>query len=118
MSTRWSTEPPVADLQPGLAVEVLEQSANWAHVRCGNGWECWADLTLLVPMRDSWQPTHTIPSAGMASRTAPYPDSDDAGEVAGGLHVDVIARAGSWAHVRFENDWTCWVAGDPLEPLS
>jgi len=111
-------EPPVADLQPGLAVEVLEQSTKWAHVRCENGWECWADLTLLVPVTDSWTPTHTIPGTGMASRAAPYPNSDDAGEVAGGLQVEVIKRAGSWAHVRFDNGWTCWLAGDPLEPLA
>lgn len=111
-------ESPVADLQPGLAVEVLEQSTKWAHVRCENGWECWADLTLLVPISDSWMPTHAIPGAGMASRAAPYPNSADAGEVAGGLQIEVIKRAGSWAHVRFENGWTCWLAGDPLEPLA
>lgn len=110
-------EPPVADLQPGLPVQLVERSREWGHVRCENDWECWVDLTLLVPIEDSWTATHRVPSSGMASRTTPYPNADDAGGLAAELEVDVISRTGGWAHVRFENGWSCWVADEPLEPL-
>lgn len=104
-------------MQPGLPVHLRKRSGNSGHVRCENDWECWADLTLLVPIDDSWTPTHRIAGTRMASRTAPYPNADDAGDLADGLQVDVVGRAGGWAHVRIENGWSCWVAGEPLERL-
>jgi hypothetical protein len=39
---------PAADLDPGLDVMLLEQRAEWAHVRCSNGWEAWVDARRLV----------------------------------------------------------------------
>ena len=39
---------PAATLDPGLDVMLLEQRADWAHVRCSNGWEAWVDARRLV----------------------------------------------------------------------
>jgi tetratricopeptide (TPR) repeat protein len=108
-------EPPTAHLEGGLVLQRLEDSGKWVRLRCENGWECWADRNLLVPIRETWTPTHVIPAGGMASRTAPYAGADDAGEVTGGLEVEVLSRVGDWAHVRFENEWTCWLADEPLQ---
>ena len=40
---------PTNRLDPGLDVQVLEQSGDWAHVRCSNGWETWVDARVLTP---------------------------------------------------------------------
>ncbi len=39
---------PVAHLDPGLDVVLLERSGDWGHVRCTNGWETWVDARALV----------------------------------------------------------------------
>jgi len=39
---------PAATLDPGLDVMLVEQRADWAHVRCSNGWEAWVDARRLV----------------------------------------------------------------------
>jgi len=39
---------PVAMLDPGLPVMVLEHRGDWAHVRAVNGWEGWVDARRLV----------------------------------------------------------------------
>ena len=39
---------PAATLDPGLDVMLIEQQADWAHVRCSNGWEAWVDARRLV----------------------------------------------------------------------
>jgi hypothetical protein len=39
---------PAATLDSGLDVMLLEQRADWAHVRCSNGWEAWVDARRLV----------------------------------------------------------------------
>jgi hypothetical protein len=43
---------PAANLDPGLDVMLIELRADWAHVRCSNGWEAWVDgrrLVVLAP---------------------------------------------------------------------
>ena len=52
----WSvpdpTAAPVARLDPGLRVHVLEQRhEGWAHVRCSNGWSAWVDGRSLLADR-------------------------------------------------------------------
>ena len=41
---------PTNRLDPGLDVQVLERSGDWAHVRCSNGWETWVDARVLTPV--------------------------------------------------------------------
>lgn len=41
---------PDARLDPGLQVEMIEESWGWARVRCSNGWETWVDGAALAPI--------------------------------------------------------------------
>jgi len=66
--------PPAANLDPGLDVMLLERRADWARVRCSNGWEAWVDGRRLVESAPGPAPTPT-PSQPPppASTTAPSP---------------------------------------------
>lgn len=48
----WSApdagQPPVATVDPGLELQVLESRGAWARIVCSNGWEAWVDGRLLV----------------------------------------------------------------------
>src|SRR5262245_1024060 len=65
---------PAATLDPGLDVMVLERRADWALVRCSNGWEAWVDGRRLVESAPGPAPTPT-PSAPPppAATAAPAP---------------------------------------------
>lgn len=39
---------PAANLDPGLDVMVIDVHADWAHIRCSNGWEAWVDHRRLI----------------------------------------------------------------------
>lgn len=108
-------QPPTARLDPGLPVQLVEQRAAWAHVRFENGWECWVDAKLLVPEGGPWSPTHRVPASGLIAYAAPSPTPRQVGRIDPGLDVELISDYGGWAHVRFENEWTCWVNRNALE---
>lgn len=108
---------PAAELDGDLAVAHLEDQGAWAHVRCENGWECWVDAKLLVPMGTPWRPTHRVPAAGLISYVAPSSTPQQIGRIGPGLSVELISEYGGWAHVRFENAWSCWVNRPALEDL-
>ena len=48
----WATPDPalpaVASLEPGLSVQVVEQSGAWARVQASNGWTGWVDARSLL----------------------------------------------------------------------
>jgi hypothetical protein len=58
---------PVAHLDPGLIVEVVERRGDWANIICSNGWSTWVDARSLLgvdgPPRvvDEGAPTQTLP---------------------------------------------------------
>jgi hypothetical protein len=71
---------PAATLDPGLDVMLLEQRADWAHVRCSNGWEAWVDVRRLVvsapapataPIPAPPPPAATPPPSPTSSQTGP-----------------------------------------------
>ncbi len=53
--------PPAATLDPGLDVQVIESRADWAHVRCSNGWEAWVDGRRLVESQPAPTPVAAPP---------------------------------------------------------
>jgi hypothetical protein len=57
---------PAANLDPGLDVMLIEFRADWAHVRCSNGWEAWVDGRRLVVL---------APAPTTASTPAPPPQA-------------------------------------------
>ena len=40
---------PVAQLDPGLEVQVVEVRGDWGHIVCSNGWEAWVHSQELEP---------------------------------------------------------------------
>jgi hypothetical protein len=63
---------PAATLDPGLDVEVTERRADWAHIKCSNGWEAWVDGRRLVEMGAT---ATASSSAASQPTTAPQPDT-------------------------------------------
>jgi hypothetical protein len=62
----------VARLDPGLAVQVLEQRPEgWAQVRCSNGWAAWVDGRSLVPERTSTARSNPLAGLVMPVTTGP-----------------------------------------------
>jgi hypothetical protein len=61
---------PAANLDPGLDVMLIELRADWAHVRCSNGWEAWVDGRRLVVLAAA--PT-TAPTPAPAPPVAAAP---------------------------------------------
>jgi hypothetical protein len=63
-------------LDPGLRVEVLEETTGWARVRCSNGWKAWTDGRALAPFAaelpavppDSLGPGGAITTNGVSFR--------------------------------------------------
>lgn len=43
------SEPPVATLDPGLPLQVVETLGEWARIVASNGWSAWVDARRLVP---------------------------------------------------------------------
>jgi hypothetical protein len=39
---------PVTRIDPGVEVQVLDRTGDWAHVLCSNGWSAWVDARLLT----------------------------------------------------------------------
>ena len=46
----WPSATPHPPLAGGLEVSLVEWRADWARVRCDNGWETWVDGRRLVPL--------------------------------------------------------------------
>ena len=64
------TQAPVAQLDPGLDVQLLERRADWAHIVCSNGWEAWVDARRLVA-RAAPTPEPAPPPPPPTTATAP-----------------------------------------------
>jgi len=62
---------PAANLDPGLDVMLIELRADWAHVRCSNGWEAWVDGRRLVVLAPA--PTAPTPAPPPPVAAAPPP---------------------------------------------
>jgi hypothetical protein len=67
--------PPAANLDPGLDVMVLERRADWALVRCSNGWEAWVDGRRLVESAPGPAPPAPTPSAPLPAAPGPAPQA-------------------------------------------
>jgi SH3-like domain-containing protein len=38
---------PIARIDPGVEVQLLERSGDWAHIVCNNGWSAWVDRRVI-----------------------------------------------------------------------
>lgn len=60
-------------------------------------------------------PTHVVPAVGMPYWAQPDANRPPDGQVEPGLPVQMVARSGGWAHVRFSNGGEAWVDGGALQ---
>lgn len=118
--------PADARLDPGLPVEVVARSGDWAQVRCSNDWVAWADGRTLVPLAPAapvapawgpgFAPTHQIPAGGLEVRDRPDPGVAPVSWLAEGQAVQVVGGGGGWTQIRFDNGWEGWIDGSGLVP--
>jgi hypothetical protein len=47
------SQPPAATIDAGVTFKLIEQSNDWAHVECTNGWRAWVDGRRFVPIASS-----------------------------------------------------------------
>jgi SH3-like domain-containing protein len=131
---------PVARIDAGVELQLVDRTGKWAHVVCANGWSGWVDgeaitgLMRTVPLASpphvnrpvppalasaerSWRPTHLVPDGGMAAWPTPDPGGVPVVRIDARVEVLLLERAGQWAHVVCSNGWSGWVDGDALGEL-
>ncbi|MEV6137230.1 SH3 domain-containing protein [Nocardia sp. NPDC051990] len=117
-TTPDSTRPPVARIDPRVELQILERSGDWAHIACNNGWTAWVDGRVIEPLAGAWYPTHLVPEGGLDAWAAPDPSLDPITSIAAGVELQILGRAGDWAHIACDNGWTAWVDGRAIQPLT
>ncbi|WP_433730528.1 SH3 domain-containing protein [Nocardia sp. CA-129566] len=122
----WGTpdpsRPPVAHIDPYVELAILERAGDWAHIACNNGWTGWVDgraiEPLTAPAAAPWYPTHQVPEGGMAAWASPDPRFGPITSIDPGVELQILERAGDWAHIACNNGWTAWVDGRAMQPLT
>jgi hypothetical protein len=110
------TRPPIARIDPRVELQILEWSGDWAHIACNNGWTAWIDGRAIEPLAGAWYPTHLVPEGGLDAWAAPDPSLDPITSIAAGVELQILGRAGAWAHIACDNGWTAWVDGRAIQP--
>ncbi len=64
---------PVAQLDPGLEVQVIDRTGEWAKVRCSNDWQAWTDGHRLVAVEAAVSVAAPGPSPAPAPAPAQVP---------------------------------------------
>ncbi|MFJ9776779.1 hypothetical protein ACIRVF_37035 [Kitasatospora sp. NPDC101157] len=70
-----------------------------------------------APAGPVFRPTHRVPSGGMSAWTAPDPALPAATRIDARVELEVLERAGDWAHIVCSNGWSAWVDGRRIEEL-
>ena len=70
---------PSTPLDPGLEVEVAEQSGDWARVVASNGWECWVAAGSLLPLAAAAAPVAAVAASGSPAAGPPAGPTTPAG---------------------------------------
>ncbi|MEV4239532.1 MULTISPECIES: SH3 domain-containing protein [unclassified Nocardia] len=113
-----STRTPVARIDPRVELQILERSGDWAHIACNNGWTGWVDGRAIEPLAAPWYPTHLVPDGGLDAWAAPDPSLGPLTSIDPGVELQILGRAGDWAHIACNNGWTAWVDGRAIQPLA
>ncbi|MGA5821761.1 hypothetical protein ACPC54_28320 [Kitasatospora sp. NPDC094028] len=69
------------------------------------------------PGAPAFRPTHRVPSGGMSAWTAPDPSLTAVTRIDGRVELQVLERAGDWAHIVCSNGWSAWVDGRRIEEI-
>ena len=117
-ATPDATQPPVARIDPRVELQILKRSGDWAHIACNNGWTAWVDGRAIESLAALWYPTHLVPEGGLDAWAAPDPSFGPITSIAAGVELQILGRAGDWAHIACNNGWTAWVDGRAIQPLA
>ncbi|MGY4100162.1 SH3 domain-containing protein [Nocardia sp. R16R-3T] len=117
-ATPDSTWPPVARIDARVELQILERCGDWAHIVCNNGWTAWVDGRAIEPLAALWYPTHLAPEGGLDAWAAPDPNLGPITSIDPGVELQILGRAGDWAHIACNNGWTAWVDGRAIQPLA
>ncbi|MEU4065744.1 YrhB domain-containing protein [Streptomyces wedmorensis] len=71
----------------------------------------------LAATRPPWQPTHQVPADGMPAWAEPDPNRAPVARIDARVELQILERAGDWAHIICSNGWSAWVDGRVMEPL-
>ncbi|WP_327094232.1 hypothetical protein OIE68_29095 [Nocardia vinacea] len=116
------TRPPVARIDPRVELQILDRTGEWAHIACNNGWTAWVDGRAIEPLAAtataSWHPTHRVPDGGLDAWPSPDPGLGPITSIDPGVELQILDRAGDWAHIACNNGWTAWVDGRAIQPLT
>ncbi|WBP91040.1 SH3 domain-containing protein [Kitasatospora cathayae] len=69
------------------------------------------------PAGPAFRPTHRVPSGGMSAWTAPDPSLQAVTRIDARVELEILERAGDWAHIVCANGWSAWVDGRRIEEL-
>ncbi|MFG2848842.1 hypothetical protein ACGF12_37690 [Kitasatospora sp. NPDC048296] len=69
------------------------------------------------PAAPAFRPTHRVPSGGMSAWTAPDPALKAVTRIDGRVELQLLERAGDWAHIVCSNGWSTWVDGRRIEEI-
>jgi hypothetical protein len=61
-----------------------------------------------------WRPTHRVPAAGLPAWAAPGAAGVPVARIDAGVEVQLVDRAGTWAHIVCANGWSGWVDGEAI----
>jgi hypothetical protein len=64
-----------------------------------------------------WRPTHLVPAAGLPAWAAPGAAGVPVALIDAGVELQLIERAGKWAHIVCSNGWSGWVDGEAITGL-
>ncbi|MER7754986.1 hypothetical protein [Kitasatospora sp. NPDC097643] len=64
-----------------------------------------------------FRPTHRVPSGGMSAWVAPDPALTAVTRIDARVELQVLERAGAWAHIVCSNGWSAWVDGRRIEEI-
>jgi len=109
----WLSEQ-VSQLLYSVVVEILEESGNWAFVRCADGYLGWTYLPFLTAAA---QPpaTHLVTSPVSQLLTEPREGAGVVTRVLGGTFVHLLGVEREWAHV--EANSAGWLPVEDLRDL-
>ena len=64
-----------------------------------------------------WRPTHLAPAGGMPAWSTPVGAGVPTARIDAGVELQVLTRAGQWAHIVCSNGWSAWVDGAAMAEL-
>ncbi len=94
--------------RPKAAVEATEQLSRPPAPPPG------PPPTTITPV---FLPTHRVPSGGMSAWAAPDPALTAVTRIDGRVELQLLERAGDWAHILCSNGWSAWVDGRRIEEI-